>query len=161
MRCSVPSRTPGGLPDNQMLVPDAVCSSVLEWALFSRLTCHPGSRRTLAFVQQYFWWPSMVPDVSAFVTTCTICAQNTTPRQVPSGLLHPLPVPPCPWSHISLDFVTSVPPTECNTVILTVVDCFPKRPTSFLSTSYPTWCSTTSGSMDCQRTWSPTGVLSS
>ncbi|XP_036066925.1 uncharacterized protein LOC118598371 [Oryzias melastigma] len=44
----------------------------------------------------------------------------------PSGLLRPLSVPRRPWSHISLDFVTGLPPSEGKTVILTVVDRFSK-----------------------------------
>lgn len=68
----------------------------------------------------------MVPDASAFVATCTVCAQNKTPQQVLSGLLQPLPVPHRPWFHISLDFVTGLPPSDGNTVILTVVDRFSK-----------------------------------
>jgi hypothetical protein len=55
-----------------------------------------------------------------------VCAQNKTSRQAPSGLLQHLPVPHRPWSHISLDFVTGLPPSDGNTVILTVVDWFSK-----------------------------------
>lgn len=92
---------PEGGTANRMFVPNPDRSRVQEWAHFFRLTCHPGSRRTLAFLRQCFWWPTMVPDVSAFVATCTVCAQNKTPRQAPSGLLQPLPVPHRPWSQIS------------------------------------------------------------
>jgi hypothetical protein len=53
---------------------------------------HPGSRQTLAFVRQHFWWPTMVPDVVAFVAACTVCAQNQTPQQAHAGLQQ-LPVP--------------------------------------------------------------------
>ena len=42
------------------------------------------------------------------------------------GLLHLLPVPHRPWSDISLDFVTGLPPLQGNTTILTVVDRFSK-----------------------------------
>ena len=61
----------------------------------------------------------MVPDVAAFVATCTVCAWNQNPRQASAGLLQPLPIPHHPCSHISLDFVTVSP-------ILTVVDRFSK-----------------------------------
>ncbi|KAK2886271.1 hypothetical protein Q8A73_020217 [Channa argus] len=44
----------------------------------------------------------------------------------PDGLLHPLPIPRQPWSHISVDFVTGLPPYQGNTVILMVVDRFSK-----------------------------------
>jgi hypothetical protein len=44
------------------------------------------------------------------------CAPRTkTPRQAPSDLLQPLPVPHRPWSHISLAFVTGLPPSIGNT----------------------------------------------
>lgn len=42
------------------------------------------------------------------------------------GLLHRLPIPSRPWSNIALDFVTGLPLSSGNTVILTVVDCFSK-----------------------------------
>ena len=64
---------PEGGPANRLFGPNPVWSRVLEWAHSSRLTCHPGSRRTLAFLRQCFWWPTMVPD--AFVTACTVCAK--------------------------------------------------------------------------------------
>lgn len=48
---------PEGGPANRLFVPNSVRSRVLEWAHSSRLTCHPGSRRTLAFLRQCFWWP--------------------------------------------------------------------------------------------------------
>ena len=114
---------PEGGTANRLFAPNSVWSRVLEWAHSSRMTCHPGSRHTLAILRQRFWWPTMAPDVSAFVTAFTMCAQNKTPRQAPSGLLQPLPVPQRPWSHISLDFVIhGLPPSDGNTVIPTVVD---------------------------------------
>lgn len=42
------------------------------------------------------------------------------------GLLQPLPVPSRPWTHISVDFVTGLPNSAGNTVILTIVDRFSK-----------------------------------
>ena len=37
-----------------------------------------------------------------------------------------LPVPSHPWSHIAMDFVTGLPPSEGKTVILTIIDHFSK-----------------------------------
>ena len=117
---------PGGGPPSRLFVPGAVRSEVLQWAHSSNLACHPGARRTLSLLRQRFWWPSMVSDTQIFVRACSVCARNKTPNLRPSGLLQPLPVPHRPWSHISIDFVTGLPPSEGKTVILTIVDRFSK-----------------------------------
>ena len=44
-----------------------------------------------------------------------------------AGLLHPLPVPSRPWSHIALDFITGLPASAGNSVIMTVVDRFSRQ----------------------------------
>lgn len=90
------------------------------------LTCHPGVKRTMYVIKQQFWWPAMEKAVSEYVSACPVCAQNKTSPQAQMSLLHPLPVPQRPWSHISMDFVTGLPPSRGNTTILTVVDCFSK-----------------------------------
>ena len=68
----------------------------------------------------------MEKEVGEYVAACPVCARNKNSRRPPSGLLQPLPVPHSPWSDISLDFVTGLPPSEGNTTILTVVDRFSK-----------------------------------
>ena len=68
----------------------------------------------------------MDADVRSFIAACATCAQNKTSTRPRSGLLRPLHIPSCPWSHIALDFVTSLPPSEGNTTILTVIDRFSK-----------------------------------
>ena len=47
-------------------------------------------------------------------------------RQRPQGLLLPLQTPSRPWSHLSMDFVTGLPVSEGNSVILVIVDRFSK-----------------------------------
>lgn len=117
---------PGNGPQGCLFVPDSARSNVLQWAHCSKLTCHPGISRTLAFIKQRFWWPSMSQDTRAFVSSCSVCARSKSSNQQPAGLLHPLPVPKRPWSHIAVDFVTGLPPSAGNTTILTIVDRFSK-----------------------------------
>lgn len=87
--------------------------------MLTKLTCHPGFHRTLTFIKQQFWWPTINQDTCAFVAACFVCAREKASHQAPAGLLHPLPVPSCPWS-LSLVFLR---PEEC---ILTIVDRFSK-----------------------------------
>ena len=117
---------PSQCPSNRLYVPDSVRPQVLQWGHSSQLSCHPGSRRTQAFIGRRFWWSSMKKDVHDFVQSCVVCAGNKTSTRLPAGLLQPLSVPRRPWSHISLDFVTGLPSSDGNTTILTVVDRFSK-----------------------------------
>ena len=117
---------PAGCPANRLYVPVSLRSKVIHWGHSSPMFCHPGVKRTLFSIRQRFWWPAMARDIKNYVTGCPTCAQNKVQHCAPSGQLHPLPVPQRPWSDISLDFVTGLPPSEGNTVILTVVDRFSK-----------------------------------
>jgi hypothetical protein len=44
------------------------------------------------------------------VSKCHDCQLNKSAQHRPSGLLQPLSIPERPWSHISVDFVTGLPP---------------------------------------------------
>ncbi|KAJ8381441.1 hypothetical protein SKAU_G00022190 [Synaphobranchus kaupii] len=103
---------PRNNPNSSLFVPDSVRSQVLEWVHASRLACHPGVARTIALVRRSFWWPTVKGDTRAFVLACPVCAKSKASHQPPSGLLHPLPVPGRPWSHIGVDFVTGLPLSE-------------------------------------------------
>ncbi len=64
----------------------------------------------------------MAQDVTNYVNACSVCASNKVSHQKPAGELRSLPIPQCPWSHISMDFITGLPPSNGNTLVLTVVD---------------------------------------
>ncbi|KAL0194521.1 hypothetical protein M9458_008093, partial [Cirrhinus mrigala] len=65
-------------------------------------------------------------DTIRYVQSCSVCAMSTSPRQLPTGKLVPLPIPQSPWSHLGVDFVTDLPAAEGNTCILVAVDRFSK-----------------------------------
>ncbi|KAK1791107.1 hypothetical protein P4O66_002140 [Electrophorus voltai] len=109
-----------------LYVPKVVRAQVLEWGHASPFSVHPGVTRMLEYLRRRFWWPCMEPDVRAFVNSCRTCAQCKDPRTRPAGLLHPLAVPLRHWSHLSLDFITGLPPSRGNMVILVVNDRFSK-----------------------------------
>lgn len=105
-------------PPNQLFVPPSMRSTVLHWGHSSKLAIHPGVRGTLAAISQRFWWPSRTHDVRRFVTSCAVCAQTKSSNSPPAGLLRPL--------LIAMDFVTGLPTSANNKVILTIVDRFSK-----------------------------------
>ena len=48
-------------------------------------------------------------DVRRYGDNCAICRAAKHSRQRPYGLLKPLPAPPRPWQHVTLDFITNLP----------------------------------------------------
>ena len=68
----------------------------------------------------------MEREVKDFVAACATCVRSKDLRQRPQGLLLPLPTPSGPWSHLFMDFVTGLPVSEGNSVILVIVDRFSK-----------------------------------
>ncbi|KAI2645614.1 Transposon Ty3-I Gag-Pol polyprotein [Labeo rohita] len=113
---------PPECPEGKIYVPLALRQTLLDTAHRSPGSGHPGSQRTLSLVQSRYWWPSMRRDTIRYVQSCSVCAMSTSPRQLPTGKLVPLPIPQRPWSHIGVDFVTDLPAAEGNTCILVMVD---------------------------------------
>ncbi|KAL0181849.1 hypothetical protein M9458_021224 [Cirrhinus mrigala] len=118
--------TPNNCPPNKQYVPHNLRQRIMQWVHTSISTGHPGISRALRLLQNSFWWPSMTKDITTYVKSCQVCAQSKTPKELPSGLLQPLPIPQRPWSHLSIDFVTDLPPSNGFTTILVIIDRFSK-----------------------------------
>ena len=116
---------PGG-PEGRLYVPPTHRQPLLDLTHTSPGSGHPGRRRTLSLLKQRYWWPSMSRDVSRYVQGCSVCAVADTPRKLPEGKLVPLPIPERPWTHIGVDFMTDLPPSQGYTSVLVVVDRFSK-----------------------------------
>ena len=78
---------------------------VLKECHDSKWAGHPGIHRTLALVEDSYYWPHLRDDVEAYVKTCLVCQQDKVEQQVPAGLLEPPPIPDRPWESVSLDFI--------------------------------------------------------
>ncbi|KAL0167476.1 hypothetical protein M9458_035698, partial [Cirrhinus mrigala] len=103
---------PPDCPEGKIYVPQHLRLSLLGTAHKSLGSGHPGSQRTLSLLQSRYWWPSMRRDTIRYVQSCSVCAMSTSPRQLPTGKLVPLPIPQRPWSHLGVDFVTDLPAAE-------------------------------------------------
>ncbi|KAK3551428.1 hypothetical protein QTP70_017324 [Hemibagrus guttatus] len=99
---------------------------VMQWVHEAPSSGHPGIRRSTQLIRRRFWWSSLGPDVEEYVKACSTCAQARTSRQLPEGLLEPLPIPRRPWLHLSVDFLTDLPDSEGFTTVMVVVDSFSK-----------------------------------
>lgn len=78
---------PGNRLPKCPFVPDAAKSQVLQWGHSLELTCHCGYERTLHFVQQRFWRPSVVsytqefarPAIAHLLDSCISCQSPAVP----------------------------------------------------------------------------------
>ena len=87
---------------------------------------HFGVAKTLAILQEHFYWPHMKNDVETICGKYITCRQ-TKSRVQPHGLYTPLPIPSEPWIDISMDFVLGLPRTKLGKdSIVVVVDRFSK-----------------------------------
>jgi len=83
---------------------------------------HFGFNKTLELISRDFWWPQMWKAVKDYVLSCDTCSRSKNPRHRPYGLLQPLPIPKQPWSSVSMDFITDLPPSKSFDTIFVVVD---------------------------------------
>jgi len=74
---------------------------------------HVGIHKTIQHLKRHYWWPKLNEDVKKWVRSCLHCQRNKADNKRPSGLMKPLPIPPRPWSSVSMDFITDLPETEC------------------------------------------------
>lgn len=85
---------------------------------------HPGRLKTLELVRRDYYWPGQGVFVHNYVDGCAICQQakvNTHPTIVPP---HPIPALPnaLPFTTVSMDFITDLPPSNGYDSLLVVVD---------------------------------------
>ncbi len=84
-------------------------------------------KKMLSHVQKRFYWPGMHRDIDRFVRECPVCQEHRTSTVKPAGLLQPHVVPARPFQVVSMDFITSLPPTKHgHDSILTIVDRYSK-----------------------------------
>ena len=104
----------------------SVRDRLIYWVHTPPSSGHPGIGRTVRCLDGRDWGPTLAKDVRIYVSSCSVCTQSKAPRHLPRGKLQPLPVPQRPWSHLPVDFLTDLPPSQGNTTILVVVDRFSK-----------------------------------
>ncbi len=118
--------SPAETPPNLTYVPQVLRQRVLKLVHSAPSSGHPGIAATIQLLNNRFWWPSIPTDTITYIKNCETCNISKSPHQLPAGLLHPLPIPQRPWSHIAIDFVTDLPVSQGHTTILTVIDRFSK-----------------------------------
>ena len=92
----------------------------------SKTSGHLGQAKTLEIVSRDYFWPRMRQFINEYIRTCDTCARNKTPRHLPHGQLHPLPIPASPWESVSMDYIVELPPSNAHDALYVCVDRFTK-----------------------------------
>ena len=111
----------------KLCVPRTSFRDLLIWEMHvSDLAGHFGRDKTIALVEDRFYWPSLKKDVVRIVAQCRAC-QLAKAKKQNTSLCTPLSVPHEPWKDVSMDFVLGLPrTTRGHYSILVVVDIFSK-----------------------------------
>ena len=94
---------------------------------------HPGFQRTLARLQENYFWVAMKNVVARHVKNCRVCTRRKSPKNMKRAPLHPIEVT-WPLKIVGVDFVGPLPTTEKgNKYIMTMQDHFTRWPAAYAS----------------------------
>lgn len=88
---------------------------------------HPGIRQSIILVSDRFVWPNIKRDVRKWAKSCIACQQSKVTRHIRSEIGTYDPVP-CRFSHVNMDIVGPLPPSNGYTYLLTIIDRFTSWP---------------------------------
>jgi len=108
--------------NERIYVPQDCRLDVLKICHDSPSAGHFGIKKTSSLVVRDFWWPYLSSDVKDYVRSCDTCCRSKDSRHKPYGLLSPLEIAERPWSSLSMDFITDLPPSNNYTCIFVVND---------------------------------------
>ena len=74
------------------------------------LASHFGKDKTIALVEDKYYWPKLKRGITKYVARCRIY-QVAKGRSQNIGLYTPLPIPMEPWIDVSMDFLLELPHT--------------------------------------------------
>ena len=73
---------------------------------------HFGYLQTLELIRQKYYWPGISRDIKEYIDICDTCQQIKPMRHKPYGILHSLPLARGPFTDLTMDFITNMPPYE-------------------------------------------------
>ncbi|UYV84202.1 hypothetical protein LAZ67_X001507 [Cordylochernes scorpioides] len=88
---------------------------------------HPGVRATTSMVTAHYVWPAVKKDCALWTRTCHRCQVSKTARHTRTPLQSFSP-PDGRFSHVHIDLVVPLPPSENYRYIFTCVDRFTRWP---------------------------------
>jgi transposase InsO family protein len=112
----------------KVVVPESLRAYVLKMHHNIQLAGHQGKRRTIAQIEQTFYWPGLRGDVIRWVRACLACRRRKTPRPMRAGIRN-AKMATYPNETVAMDIVgPMLQSIEGNVWILTMIDHFTRWP---------------------------------
>ncbi len=89
-----------------------LCQEVVRLNYDDPFAGHFGFARTLALIQQKYYWPGINKDIKNYVETFDTFHRIKPVRQKPYGELSSLPPLQAPFTDLTMDFITDMLPLE-------------------------------------------------
>jgi hypothetical protein len=95
----------------RLVVPrrEALKKKILDEALMSRYSIHPGSTKMYHDLRQQFWWTRMKREAAHYVSECDTYQKVKADFMKPGRLLQPLSILDWKWDDISMDYIVGLP----------------------------------------------------
>ncbi|KAG8185162.1 hypothetical protein JTE90_005141 [Oedothorax gibbosus] len=88
---------------------------------------HPGVKATIDLVRKRYVWKNLSKDCSSWCKTCIACQKSKVNRHTKTKFKE-FPAPDARFSHIHIDIVGPLPPSQEFRYVLTCVDRYTKWP---------------------------------
>ena len=112
----------------QIVLPHAYRTQILELAHDCPLAGHLGVRKTLFRIRRHYYWPNQHRDVARFCRTCHVCQISGKPQHNPAKApLQPIPAIEEPFEKILIDCVGPLPKSKSGHQYLLTIMCASTR----------------------------------
>ena len=118
--------------NGKIYVPDSLLTNLIEGYHDNPKHGHPGTVRTMELIGRSWSSPGLRTKVDEYIASCLSCKQNKADNHAKYRYLQKIKLPEIPWASITMDFITSLPPSqepsikEIYDALLVVVDRFTK-----------------------------------